>query len=106
MQNLDRDTLSLIFCATCRNFLCKNTGRAGPVPIFASTFWNVDSPRASKGNWNAWTWKRLKQTDVLFATGYPYYKIKAIDKQMGTQRGNRGATVLLWLVILMLVNRH
>jgi GTP-binding protein HflX len=48
-----------------------------------------------KGNWNAWTREqRLKQTDVVRdRIALLKDKIKAIDKQMGTQRGNRGAMV-------------
>ncbi len=43
---LDRTHLILgYFCATCRNFLCKNASRISTMPIFITkTFRNVDSP--------------------------------------------------------------
>jgi hypothetical protein len=54
---LDRTHLILDILHNVPKLLCKNAGGTGAVPIFiASTFWNVDSPRASRGNWNAWTW--------------------------------------------------
>jgi hypothetical protein len=62
------------------------------MPILATkAFWNVDALERQR-ELNAWTWKqKLKPTDVLYVIEFPLKdKIKAIDKQMGTQRGNRG----------------
>jgi GTP-binding protein HflX len=81
---LDRHILSLIFLQRAETSYAR-TGRTGPVSIFtASTFWNVDSPRASKGNWNAWTWGNgdwnrqtyCSRQDILIKD-----KIKAIDSK-------------------------
>jgi GTP-binding protein HflX len=45
--------------------------------------------------WNAWTWGTEIETDRrIVQTIELKDKIKKNDKQMGTQRGNRGAMVV------------
>jgi 50S ribosomal subunit-associated GTPase HflX len=62
-------------------------------------FWNVDAFRASKrgrgpGETEIETDRRIVRDRISLKD-----KIKAIDKQMGTQRVNRGAMVrVLWWV--------
>jgi hypothetical protein len=53
----DRSLLILeIFLNRAQTSQAKNTGRAGPISVFAAkAYKNVDTPRASaRGHWNAW----------------------------------------------------
>jgi GTP-binding protein HflX len=72
------------------------------MPILTTkAFWNVDALRASKGGGMRGPGETEIETDrriVRDRISLLKDKIKAIDKQMGTQRGNRGAMVRVALV--------
>jgi hypothetical protein len=57
------------------------------MPILTTkAFWNVDALRTSKVECVDLGKQKLKLTDVLYVIESLKDKIKAIDKQMGTQR--------------------
>ena len=63
--------------------------------IFAEIDWFMDTLGTSaRWDWNAWSWRRGIETDrriIRDRITFLKKKLETIDKQMATQRTNRGA---------------